>query len=753
MLRLRRYLIPYFWMFAAAVVLLFIQANLDLALPDYLSRIVNTGIQQNGVESPVPAAIRRSELEKVVLFLGADDAQAVREAYILAEPGLSSYETLLETYPAIADEPVYVLADQSEEAIERLSLPFGKAFLAVSAIETFMADPGAGAVIGGAELEGADDLGFDPGLVPPGADLFAILAQLPAAQRAGIAEAVSAQFAALGDSMIRQTAVVAVRTEYEALGVDIVGLQTSYILQVGVIMLGITLLSAVATISVGYLSARTAAGVGRDLRRDVFSRVESFSSAEFDKFSTASLITRSTNDVTQLQMVTMIMMRLVFYAPIMGVGGIIRAVGKGSSMWWIIALAVIVLIGLVIVIVSIAMPKFRLIQQLIDRLNLVSRESLSGMMVIRAFNRQEVEEARFDKANVDLTENTLFISRVMALMMPLMMLIMNVMTVAILWVGAHQVAEANMQVGDMIAFMQYAMQIVFAFLMLSMLFIILPRASVSADRIADVLETEPAIRDPESPAALDAELEGVIEFREVSFRYPGADEDVLHDISFFARPGQTTAFIGSTGSGKSTVVNLIPRFYDVTGGSIRVGGRDVREITQYDLREQIGYVPQQGKLFSGTIAGNLRYADEDASDQDLTEAVETAQAAGFVFEKDDGLESEISQGGSNVSGGQRQRLSIARALVAKPPIYIFDDSFSALDFKTDAALRRALKERTGESTILIVTQRVSTVLKAEQIVVLDQGRMVGAGTHEELMETCETYREIATSQLSLEELS
>ena len=753
MLRLRRYLLPYFWMFAAAVVLLFIQANLDLALPDYLSRIVNTGIQQNGVESPVPAAIRRSEFEKVVLFLGADDAQAVREAYILVEPGLSNYETLLETYPAIADEPVYVLADLSEEAIERLGLPIGKALLVVSAIETFMADPGAGAVIGGAELGGADDLGFDPGLVPPGADLFAILAQLPAAQRAGIAEAVSAQFAALGDSMIRQTAVVAVQAEYEALGVDIAGLQTSYILQMGVIMLGITLLSAVATISVGYLSARTAAGVGRDLRRDVFSRVESFSSAEFDKFSTASLITRSTNDVTQLQMVTMIMMRLVFYAPIMGVGGIIRAVGKGSSMWWIIALAVIVLIGLVIVIVSIAMPKFRLIQQLIDRLNLVSRESLSGMMVIRAFNRQGVEEARFDKANVDLTENTLFISRVMALMMPLMMLIMNVMTVAILWVGAHQVAEANMQVGDMIAFMQYAMQIVFAFLMLSMLFIILPRASVSADRIADVLETEPAIRDPESPAVLDDELEGVIEFRKVSFRYPGADEDVLHDITFSARPGQTTAFIGSTGSGKSTVVNLIPRFYDVTGGSIRVGGRDIREITQHDLREQIGYVPQHGKLFSGTIAGNLRYADEDASDEALTEAVETAQAAGFVFKKDDGLESEISQGGSNVSGGQRQRLSIARALVARPPIYIFDDSFSALDFKNDAALRRALKERTGESTILIVTQRVSTVLKAEQIVVLDQGRMVGRGTHEELMETCETYREIATSQLSLEELS
>jgi ATP-binding cassette subfamily B protein len=753
MLRLRRYLIPYKWLFAAAVVLLFIQANLDLALPDYLSRIVNNGIQQNGVDSPVPAAIRASELEKVALFLSETDLAAMRAAYVLTGPDHENYETLLETFPAIATEPVYVLADLSGEEIDALSLPIGKALLAVSAIEKFMADPGAGAENGGAEFGGAEVLGFDPSLIPPGADLFALLAQLPESQRAQITATLGEQVETLGESMIRQTAVIRVRAEYEALGVDIAALQTAYILRVGAIMLGITLLSAVATISVGYLSARTAAGVGRDLRRDVFSRVESFSSAEFDRFSTASLITRSTNDVTQLQMVTMIMMRLVFYAPIMGVGGIIRAVGKGSSMWWIIAVAVIALVGLVIVVISIAMPKFRLIQTLIDRLNLVARESLSGMMVIRAFNRQGFEEKRFDKANLDLTENTLFISRVMAVMMPLMMLIMNVMTVAILWVGAQQVAAANMQVGDMIAFMQYAMQIVFAFLMLSFLFIMLPRASVSADRIAEVLETEPVIRDPETPERLAPELEGVVEFRDVSFRYPGADEDVLHGITFTAVPGQTTAFIGSTGSGKSTVVNLIPRFYDVTGGSIRVGGRDIRTVTQHDLREQIGYVPQKGSLFSGTIAGNLRYADDGASDEALEEAVTTAQAADFVFEKENGLASEISQGGSNVSGGQRQRLSIARALVAKPPIYIFDDSFSALDFKTDAALRRALKARTEDSTILIVTQRISTILKAEQIIVLEQGGMVGQGTHEELMESCETYREIATSQLSLEELS
>ncbi|MCA9972397.1 MAG: ABC transporter ATP-binding protein, partial [Anaerolineales bacterium] len=519
------------------------------------------------------------------------------------------------------------------------------------------------------------------------------------------------------------------------------------------IMLLITLLSAAASISVSYLSAKIASGVGRDLRSDIFRKVESFSSAEFDKFPTASLITRSTNDITQLQMVTMFMVRLVFYAPIMGVGGIIRAVSKGSSMWWTIAVAVIVLIGMVAVIVSIAMPKFRIVQKLIDRLNLVARENLSGMMVIRAFNMQSFEEERFDKANVDLTANTLFIARIMAIMMPMMMFILNVLSVVILWVGAHQVAQANMQVGDMMAFLQYAMQIVFSFMMLSMLFIILPRASVSADRIADVLETEPEIVDPVAPKSLNGRFHGTVEFRNVSFRYPGADTDVLHDISFVARPGETTAFIGSTGSGKSTVVNLIPRFYDVTEGAIMMDGVDIREVTQHDLRDKIGYVPQKGILFSGTIASNLRYADEYADETDLQTAVTIAQAADFVKNKPEGLDADISQGGTNVSGGQRQRLSIARALVKKAPIYIFDDSFSALDFKTDAALRRALHETTSDSTILVVTQRVSTVKQAEQIIVLDQGRIVGKGTHAELMETCETYQEIALSQLSMEELS
>jgi ATP-binding cassette subfamily B protein len=446
-------------------------------------------------------------------------------------------------------------------------------------------------------------------------------------------------------------------------------------------------------------------------------------------------------------------LRLVFYAPIMGVGGIIRAMDRGPSMWWTIALAVIVLLGVITTLIIIALPKFRIMQKLVDRLNLVARENLSGILVIRAFNMQAFEEGRFEKANVELADVSLFIARLMAFMMPMMMLILNVLSVVIIWVGAHQVAETNMQVGDMMAFLQYAMLIVFSFLMMSMLFIIMPRASVSADRVADVLDIEPIIADPVSPVRLNGDFRGEVEFRNVSFRYPGADTDVLHDINFVARPGETTAFIGSTGSGKSTVVNLIPRFYDITSGEILLDGVDIRQVLQHDLRERIGYVPQQGVLFSGTIESNLRYAKEEAGEDDLQEAIAIAQASDFVSRKPEGLAAEIAQGGSNVSGGQRQRLSIARALVKKPPIYIFDDTFSALDFKTDAALRRALGETIGDSTMLIVTQRVSTVRYAEQIVVLEQGQVVGKGTHEELMESCETYQEIALSQLSKEELS
>ncbi|MCA9944372.1 MAG: ABC transporter ATP-binding protein, partial [Anaerolineales bacterium] len=685
MFRIRRYLKPYMLMFVASVILLFAQANFDLALPDYLSRIVNTGIQQSGVEDTVPEAMRQQTLDRLVLFLNSGEETAVRNAYTLVQPGSATASQYLETYPLLADEAIYVRNELSDDEIEQLSTPLAKALLVVSAMEQAMTDPEAAAQMGG-------DSAFDLSQLPPGTDLFALLERLPAAQREQLAETMNERFAALGETMIAQTAVVQVKAEYEALGLDVAQLQSSYILRVGAIMLLFTLLSAVCTITVGYLSAKIAAGVGRDLRSDIFRKVESFSSVEFDKFPTASLITRSTNDITQLQMVTMFMVRLVFYAPIMGIGGTIRAIGKGSSMWWTIAVAVLVLIGVITVIVSIALPKFRLVQKLIDRINLVARENLSGMMVIRAFNMQSFEENRFDKANVDLTDNSLFIARVMAIMMPIMMFILNVLSVVILWVGANQVAQANMQVGDVMAFLQYAMQIVFSFLMLSMLFIILPRASVSAERIADVLETDLIIQDPVKPQPLNGSFTGTVEFRNVSFRYPGADADVLHDISFVARPGETTAFIGSTGSGKSTVVNLIPRFYDVTGGAILLDEVDIREVTQHDLRDKIGYVPQKGILFSGTIESNLRYADELASAEDLQTAVTIAQASEFVSSKPEGLASEIAQGGTNVSGGQRQRLSIARALVKQAPIYIFDDTFSALDFKTDAALRRALRQ-------------------------------------------------------------
>ncbi len=631
MLRIRRYLNPYMFMFTVAVILLFIQANLDLALPDYLSRIVNTGIQQSGVESPVPEAMRQETLNHLALFLSDADETAVRSAYTLIDPNTLAADPYEETYPLLQEQAIYVRQDLTDEEIDALKEPMSQALLVVSALQRAMDDPEAAAQMGGGG--GA----FDLSRLPAGADLFALIGNLPATQRDQIASTINEQFSALGASMIEQTAVIQVKAEYEALGVDVAALQNSYILRIGALMLGITLLSAVATITVGYLSAKIAAGIGRDLRSDIFRKVESFSSAEFEKFPTASLITRSTNDITQLQMVTMFMVRLVFYAPIMGIGGTIRAIGKGSSMWWTIAVAVIVLVGVIAVVISIAIPRFQVVQKLIDRINLVAREHLSGMMVIRAFNMQGFEEKRFDKANMDLTDNTLFIARITAIMMPVMMLILNVLSVVIIWVGAQQVADANMQVGDVMAFLQYAMQIVFSFLMLSMLFIILPRAQVSAERIADVLETEPIILDPANPQRLNGSFTGTVEFRNVSFRYPGADADVLHNLNFVARPGETTAFIGSTGSGKSTVVNLIPRFFDVSEGQVLLDDVDIRDVTQHDLREKIGYVPQKGVLFSGTIESNLRYADEFASVAELETAVTIAQAANFIKSKPEGV--------------------------------------------------------------------------------------------------------------------
>ena len=558
--------------------------------------------------------------------------------------------------------------------------------------------------------------------------------------------------AAQGSSLMgEQVGVTLVRLFYEELGVDTGAIQTGYIWGKGLQMLGVALLGVIATVLVGFFSARMAATVGKRLRHDLFSKVESFSSAELDRFSTASLITRTTNDVQQIQMLITMGVRMICYAPIIGIGGVIFAVGKSVSLSWLIAVAVVVFLGLVLVALAVAMPRFKILQKLIDRLNLVSRENLSGMLVVRAFGNESFEENRFDKANRDLMETNRFVQRVMSMLMPAMMLGMNLLSVTIVWVGGHAIAESTLQIGDMMAFIQYAMQIIMAFLMIAMMFILVPRASVSAVRIREVLDAPLSITDPEKSAELP-EPKGLVEFHDVSFRYGGADSDVLEHISFTAKPGETTAFIGATGSGKSTLVNLIPRFYDVTQGSITIDGVDVRQLPQHRLRELIGYVPQKGLLFTGTVASNLRYGKEDATEEELQKALETAQAADFVSQLELGVEAHISQGGTNVSGGQRQRLSIARALTKKAPIYIFDDSFSALDFKTDAALRKALAKDTQGATVLLVAQRVSTILHAQQIIVLDEGKMVGKGTHKELLRTCPQYREIAESQLQKEEL-
>jgi ATP-binding cassette, subfamily B, multidrug efflux pump len=745
MLRLFKYLKPYTFLILLAIALLFVQANADLALPDYLSEIVNVGIQQGGVANAIPVAVRQTEMNKLTIFMSATDKTRVLADYTLVDSTSPDYAADVKLYPQLAKEPVYVLNKIDSAETTWMDPVMARAILTVSGLQAVLADPVKAAAMG-------QGLGFDLSKLPAGTDIFTLLAKLPASVLSQITSAADTKIAALGDSMVIQAATTPVKAEYTALGMDTGKLSQNYILNTGVLMLLVTLLSGACTIVVGYLASRTAAGLARDLRRNVFQRVESFSATEFDKFSTASLITRSTNDITQIQMVVIMMLRMVIYAPIIGVGGVIHALAKSTSMWWTIALAVIVLLGLILTVFTIALPKFKIIQTLIDRLNLVTRENLSGMMVIRAFNMQGFEEKRFDKANVDLTSNSLFINRVMVVMMPVMMMVMNGVSLLIIWVGAHQVAASTMQVGDMLAFMQYAMQIVFAFLMLAMMFIILPRAEVSGNRVADVLETKPVIVDPKDPRHFSQPFEGTVEFRNVSFRYPGAEEDVLHNITFTAQPGQTTALIGTTGSGKSTIVSLIPRFYDVTGGAVYVDGIDIREVTQFDLHNQVGYVPQKGMLFTGTFESNLLYGDQNASEAELKVAADVSQASEFIFSTPEGLQTEVSQGGTNVSGGQKQRLSIARALVKKAPIYIFDDSFSALDFKTDAALRKALKEHTGGSTVLIVTQRIATIKNAEQIIVLDEGKIVGKGTHEELMKTSEVYQGIALSQLSKEEL-
>ena len=715
MLKLKRYMKPYLGLLAAAILLLFGQAMLELTLPNYMSDIVNVGLQQGGITQSAPEAIDAASMALMQRFMNEDDAAAVAAAYVSAGESAEGLAHWQKTYPNLTESDWVLAADAEDSGANRA---FSRAAYAL--------------------VQAAGASAMDP-------------AALATLDQSDIDEAVNTA-AVTPDSLLGQTGAVLVKRFCQTLGADTDAIQTGYILSVGVRMLGLTLLLTACAISAGFCLSRLGAGVGRDLRRDVFTRVTYFNNAEMDQFSTASLITRSTNDITQVQNFLSVGLRMLCFAPIMGLGGLIMGLRKCPQLAWVLALALALMLTLILVLFKVALPRFKKMQSLVDRLNLVSREELSGLMVVRAFANQDFMQKRFDSANKDLTGNTLFVNRAMATMLPVMTLVMNGISLLIVWFGGKQIAASSLQVGDMMAFIQYAMQVIMSFLFISLMFILVPRASVSADRICQVLDTENSVADPESPMPMNQPVKGVVEFRDVSFRYGGADADVLEHISFTARPGETTAFIGSTGSGKSTLINLIPRFYDATAGQVLIDGVDVRQLRQQDLRAAIGYVPQKGLLFSGTIASNLRTGDENADDETLRAAAAVAQATEFVDKLPGGMDAPVSQGGTNVSGGQRQRLSIARALVKKAPIYIFDDTFSALDFKTDAALRTALRPWTQDATVLIVAQRVSTIMHAQQIIVLDEGRVVGKGTHEQLLKTCPEYREIAQSQLSKEEL-
>ncbi len=713
-----QYLKPFAFILLLCVLLLFGQALSDLSLPNLMSDIVNIGLQKNGIDEPVPEQISEQGMELICLFMKEEEREAFQNVYE-------------------KQDGVYILS--SAQSLQKAQEAYGQSAL------TLLNLVKAAAAQGGQSPADGDLSAIDSEA------LYQLLPFLRNAPQQMVEEAYLAA-SQTDDSVKEQIGPAFTALLYQDAGVDLHQKQQNYIMLTGGKMLLVALAGVLAAVGVGFFSARIGAAISRDLRHDIFQKVESFSSGEFDKFSTASLITRTTNDVQQVQMLITMGIRILCYAPIMGIGGIIMAVGKSVSLSWIIALAVIVLIGLIMVIFSIAMPKFKSLQKLIDRLNLVSRENLSGLMVIRAFGNEKYEESRFEQANRDLRDTTRFVQRTMSFTMPAMSLIMNLVTLVIIWVGGHAIAASTMQIGDMMAFMQYGMQIIMSFLMIAVMFIMVPRAAVSANRVAEVLDTQPGIRDPEKKT--QAKISGgTVEFKSVSFRYHNAESDVLSDLNFTAKAGETTAFIGSTGSGKSTLLNLIPRFYDVTAGSVTIGGVDVRELPQKQLRSLIGYVPQKSVLFSGDIASNLRYGKEDASDEELWDVIQTAQAEEFVRASDGQLSTPIAQGGGNVSGGQKQRLAIARALARKPLVYLFDDSFSALDFKTDAALRGALREKLDKNAaVLIVAQRVSTIMGAEQIIVLDHGRIVGRGTHEQLLKDCPEYLEIAQSQLSKEEL-
>ncbi len=746
MLRLKKYYRPYIKLILPAILFVLIVAWSDLQLPDYLSDIVNIGIQQKGVESGAPAVLSTDTFQRIG-ELYPDEQAELQQYYKLVSPGSPQSETLAADFPKAAEEAVFALKPLDEEQKLVVEDLISKPMVFIQSVRMIQQDPERATQMLG------ENFPLDPNMIGSGQDLLSLLSMMPQAQRAQMLDQVNQHLSSLEGTILHQITITAINSEYSALGADTGRFQTNYILRIGAQMLAVSLLSLVASLVVSYLASISAANVARDLRSDVFRKVTDFTNAEFESFSTASLITRTTNDVDQVRMASFMLIRMGVQAPLIGVLGIVRALEKSPGMWWTIALIVATLMTVIVTLFTIVVPRFKRIQTFIDKLNLVMRENLSGIMVVRAFNKQRYEEDRFDVANKDLTSNMLFIGRAMSFMFPIMNLVMMAGQVFIIWVGAGIVAQSNMQVGNLIAFMQYAMQIMFSFMNLSMLFVFIPRAGVSANRIADVLEKPVSITDPAEPVAFEQPVRGVVEFHDVDFRYPDAEEDILHDVSFTAEPGKVTAIIGSTGSGKSTLINLLPRFFDVTKGKITIDDIDIRNVPQATLREQIGYAPQKGLLFSGTVATNLQVAKPDATEEEMREAVTIAQAADFVLDGEDGLNMPIAQGGDNVSGGQRQRLSIARAIIKPRPIYIFDDSFSALDFKTDSALRRALKPRVAESTVLIITQRVSTAKNSDQVIVLDNGRAVGKGSHQYLMTNCPTYQEIASSQLSAEELA
>jgi len=737
MLKLRKFAYKFWLPILLCIGFVFIQSQSELALPDYMSQIVTNGIQAGGFEGPIADVLSPETYQHLFIFADKDQKDIIESSYTFTSSQDLDEKTKI-SFPKLED--AYVLNDLSHDQREKLENAMIKPMLMVSSIDSM--DPN------------SSEYQEKFGQLPAGVDVYQVFAMMDETTKAEMLKQIDTQMETMGSSTMMIAAGHGVKTEYQALGADVDKIQTDYIFTAGLKMLGIALLGTVAAMSSAYISSRVGAGFARDLRKAVFKKVESFSNTEFNKFSTASLITRTTNDITQVQMLMIMLLRIVLFAPMMGIGALIKALTNSTSMTWIILMILIVISVILIVLIKVVMPKFKIIQSLIDKLNLTMRENLSGVLVIRAFGNEKHSEQRFDKANDDLTKVNLFVNRAMATLMPVLMFIMNIATVLVVWVGAQQLDLGNIAIGDMLAFIQYAMHIIMSFLFIAMIFVMIPRASVAGDRIYEVLSTEEIIKDPEKPIAFDAHKKGLIEFKNVTFRYPGAQEAVLSGIDFTAEPGKTTAFIGSTGSGKSTLINLIPRFYDVTEGEILVDGVDVRNVKQHELRELIGIVPQKGILFSGTIRSNLQYGAKNATDEELNKVICIAQAKEFVDDKPKGLSEEISQGGTNVSGGQKQRLAIARALAKNPEILIFDDSFSALDFKTDAVLRKELSKlmEKNKNTVLIVGQRIASIMDADQIIVLDNGKIVGKGTHDELMTNCQVYQEIAYSQLSKEEL-